>query len=153
MPKLDLEAIQQKINKNLPQPSEQRPSERLSGSENLASDHPLWELWTRFSEIYGHQWASQQGDEPNDTWIRGLAGLSPDEYAVGFNALLKRTDTWPPNLVEFRQLCTQYDPNAWKRKAHRVVDRSQLLENKTAKEARRAQNLENIRKLREEAGL
>lgn len=148
MPRIDLEAIQERINKNLPLRSEPQPSEKLSDP-----NHPLWELWQRMGEIYGHQWASQQGDEPNDTWVRGLSGLSPEQFSHGLQALFKRVESWPPNLVEFRQLCTGYDPQAWERRAHKVIDTSHLVENLSCRERRRREGLEKIRALREEVGL
>ena len=105
------------------------------------------------AEMYGHQWASQQGDEPNDTWARGLSDVTPEQFGAGLRALLKRAEKWPPNLVEFRQLCTGYDPQAWERRAHKIVDPSTLIEDKTSKEARRAFGLSAIRALRDEVGL
>ena len=148
MPKIDLEAIQERINKNLPLHNEPQPSERL-----CEPDSPIWELWQRMAEMYGHQWASQQGDEPNDTWARGLADVTPEQFGAGLRALLKRAEKWPPNLVEFRQLCTGYDPQAWERRAHKIVDTSTLIEDKTAKEVRQALGLSSIRALREKEGL
>jgi len=134
MGKIDLEAIQAKINANLPLPSESRPDTPRFTEETLPSKHPLHTLWFRFSEIYGHQWASQQGDSPTDTWIRGLEGLSNDQFGVGLRALLDRADTWPPNLVEFRQLCTGYDAGGWERQAHKIHEPERRLEDKTSKE-------------------
>ena len=148
MPRIDLEEIQERINQNLPQHSAPRQSERLSGSESLPSNHPLWVLWSRFNEIYGHQWASQQGDEPNDTWIRGLDGLTNEQFGVGLRALLSRSETWPPNLVEFRQLCTGYDPGAWERQAHKI-DTTLGIEDKTAKERRCEEGKRQCEKLLE----
>ena len=104
-------------------------------------------------EIYGHQWASQQGDEPNDTWARGLDGLSPEQFVHGMNALLSRADKWPPNLVEFRQLCTGYDPDAWRHRAERAAPVLPALENKTAKEASLEYRKAQLAKLREETGI
>lgn len=151
--KLDLEEIQARINANLPQPSEGERYATKPDSESLQPDHPLRELWIRMSEMYGHQWASQQGDEPNDTWVRGLREVATAQLGVGLRALLERADTWPPNLVEFRQLCLEHDPDSWERQAHKAVDQSAMLENKTAKERRAADGLANIKKLREEVGL
>ena len=71
------------------------------------------------NEMYGHQWASQQGDEPNDTWAKGLVGITPVQYGAGLRALLTRSEKWPPNLIEFRQLCTGYDPESWRHRAER----------------------------------
>ncbi len=62
------------------------------------------------NEIYGHQWASQQGDTPNDTWIKGCSDLDNKQLGIGLRALLGRGDAWPPSLPEFRQLCAKdYD--------------------------------------------
>ena len=149
MPKIDLQEIQARIDKGLPQPNEQPPSVNHSDDPS----HPIWELWQRMGEIYGHQWASQQGDEPNDTWSMGLADLTPEQYGHGLRSLLNRQDKWPPNLVEFRQLATGYDPQAWERRAQKVVNTNNLIENTTAKERRMAEGLENMRKLREDVGL
>lgn len=151
MPKIDLEEIQRRLDENKPPLNESPQSEPLSAS-NLPPNHPLWELWQRMSEIYGHQWASQQGDEPNDTWLRGLGDLSPAQFGAGLRALLDRQDSWPPNLVEFRQLCTGYDPQAWERQAHRTVDRP-ALEDLTSKDRKLAERKAELAKLREETGL
>jgi len=103
--------------------------------------------------MFGHQWASQQGDEPNDTWVRGLSDVSPVQLGVGLRALLERSDTWPPNLVEFRRLCLDTDPHRWERQSHKLYERDRVLENLTAKERRAAEGLAYIKKLREETGL
>ena len=149
MPKLDLEEIQQRINQNLPLHNE--PQQRENPLEN--ETHPIWELWQRMNEMYGHQWASQQGDEPNDTWAKGLIGITPIQYGVGLRALLTRDDKWPPNLIEFRQLCTGYDPEAWRHRAEKTVDTSHMLEDTTTKEKRAADGLAALKALRLEVGL
>jgi hypothetical protein len=110
-------------------------------------------VWSRFNEIYGHQWASQQGAEPNDTWARGLADITNEQFGAGLRAVLKRTDNWPPNLVEFRRLCTGHDPESWQRQAHKIIQTDNMIENKTAKEKRASEGLEQLRKLRKEQGI
>ncbi|MGY8791879.1 MAG: hypothetical protein ACKVKR_16615 [Pseudomonadales bacterium] len=97
--------------------------------------------------MYGHQWASQQGDEPNDTWIRGLDGLSNEQFGTGLRALLGRADTWPPNLIEFRKLCTGYDGHGWARQSHKIIDSTAKIEDLGDKEKRKAEGLERIRNL------
>jgi len=92
-------------------------------------------LWFRFSEIYGHQWASQHGDSPTDTWIRGLDDITAEQLGSGLRALLHRAEKWPPNLIEFRNLCKNYDPGGWERQAHKIYEPERRLENKTSKEA------------------
>ena len=149
MPRIDLEEIQRRLDANLPKQNAPQQNVRKSGSESLPSNHPLWELWQRMNEIYGHQWASQQGDDPNDTWIRGLDGLSNKQFGSGLRALLTRDETWPPNLVEFRQLCTGQDPGAWERQAHRIYEPERRLVDLTAKEAARAAGEETLAELRE----
>jgi hypothetical protein len=104
-------------------------------------------------EMYGHQWSSQQGDEPNDTWIRGLSGLTAEQYGHGLRKLFDRTDKWPPNLVEFRQLCTDYDPDSWRRQSHKTFESSSLIEDKTYAEKRKEKMQAEIQKMREAVGL
>lgn len=109
----------------------------------------MWELWQRMNEFYGHRWASQQGDEPNDTWIKGCADITNRQLADGLRAMLNRKDPWPPSLPEFRVLCLEGDNNrGWERQCHRVIDLP-ALEDLTAKDARKARNREEMRKLRE----
>lgn len=103
--------------------------------------------------MYGHQWSSQQGDEPNDTWCRGLADITPQQFGVGLRALLNRDSGWPPNLVEFRQLCTGHDESAWERQCHKPFRMDRALEDKTSKERRAAANAASARKLLDEVGL
>lgn len=145
----ELKNLVDKIQEGSPLPSELQPSAMLLSDP----DHPIWELWQRMAEIYGHQWSSQQGDEPNETWCAGLSDLSPEQFMVGFKALFDRQERWPPNLVEFRQMCLNIDESGWERQCHKLYRSDRALEDKTAKEARAAENLDNIRKLREETGL
>jgi hypothetical protein len=34
-----------------------------------------------------------------------LTGISPEQIKHGLESLVTRKETWPPNAVEFRQLC------------------------------------------------
>jgi hypothetical protein len=56
-------------------------------------------------EAYGHQFNSQFGEEPTETWERLLTGITPDQIRDGLEKLASRKDTWPPNAQEFRSLC------------------------------------------------
>lgn len=91
-------------------------------------------------EMYGHTWASQQGDEPNNTWIRGLSGITNDQLAIGLRACLMRPDTFPPTLPEFLAMCSgtadgfQYSGES---RCHRIYEPERQLENKTAMEESR----------------
>lgn len=58
------------------------------------------------AEIYGHKWTSAYGDIDRDgTWAQGLADMSNIELRAGFVACVKRSESWPPSLPEFRALC------------------------------------------------
>lgn len=153
MPRIDLEEIQQRINQNLPPLNEQRSSDRKLTAENLPARHPLWELWKRMGEMYGHTWASQQGDEPNNTWIRGLEGVSNDQLAAGLRGCLDRPGTFPPTLPEFRQMCTGYDPTAWERQHHKIFESPPMIEDKTKKERDLEQRKAMLAQLREQVGI
>ena len=148
----NLEEIQERMNKNLPQPKEPKSSANRLDSENLPSDHPLWELWSRMGEIFGHQWSSQQGAAPNDTWVRGLVDLTPENLATGLTGLLDRTDKWPPNLVEFRRICTHPTCGGknWEQQAHKPFDSSRAIEQKHM--TMKARQVE-LAKLRDECGV
>lgn len=104
-------------------------------------------------EMYGHSWGSQQGDTPNDTWIRGLEGVSNEQLAVGLRSCLDRHGDFPPSLPEFRQVCTGHDPCAWERQSHKTYDQSQLLEDKTGNERKLEERKSALAKMREDVGL
>jgi hypothetical protein len=73
-------------------------------------------LWLRLSEAYGYQLISQYGETMPDSWERLLTGITPEMIKQGLERLATREDKWPPNAVEFRQLClpdkalTRVDP-------------------------------------------
>jgi hypothetical protein len=104
--------------------------------------------------MYGHRWTSQQGEEPNDTWIRGTYGLTTDQIARGLSQCVNLAHDWPPTLPEFRKLCLD-DPGVprWECRAHKIIDPGTLIEDKTAREKRVADGREQIAKLREATGL
>lgn len=64
--------------------------------------------------IYGHSWVSSYGPvDADDTWARGLAGLTAAEIAHGLKSCIIRSrdrlrygdEDWPPTLGEFRAMC------------------------------------------------
>jgi hypothetical protein len=100
---------------------------RSSASEqnvNLADPRIMNRLWLRMTEIYGHQWTSQFGDEPAEAWCRMLAGVPPDLIAVALGRLSERTGEWPPNAAEFRNLCKKpsISPNGINAAAYRPAN-------------------------------
>lgn len=68
-------------------------------------------LWQRMAEVYGHQWTSSFGTEPNQAWIDALADMTTDDIRTGLVNLksFASDDGWPPNALQFRELCR---PNA-----------------------------------------
>ena len=104
--------------------------------------------------MYGHQWASQQGDSPNDTWVRGMQDIGPTELTRGLTALLDRGEAWPPSLPEFRGLCRrqwrEYIHKEWNPNAA-IADKSDqtLLPQFTQAELEKtpAEHLADMRKL------
>lgn len=77
-------------------------------------DRVVLRLFARLQAIYGHRWASQfpTADDGRAMvmreWAIRLAGLSHEEIAKGLRGLHKRHGSdrgWPPNPIEFRELC------------------------------------------------
>jgi len=73
--------------------------------ERIAFEKLMDRLWLRLQEIYGHQLNSQYGEIMPESWERLLTGITPEQIASGLNKLADRSETWPPNAAEFRQLC------------------------------------------------
>lgn len=67
------------------------------------------ELWMRMGSRYGHTWASQYGTEPAGIaaaeWRSTLAGITPEQMRMGFEADAVRGDHWPPSSPSFRAMC------------------------------------------------
>lgn len=149
MPKFDLDAIQATMNQSdLRHRSAPRLAETNFDAENLPSNHPMWELWERMGEMFGHQWASQQGDSPNDTWLRGCADLSVEQLSEGLKALLKRGDDWPPSLPAFRALCREN----WESRIHQPFVSTTALEDLSTKERKLAERKAALAQLRKDTG-
>ncbi len=63
-------------------------------------------IWLKMSQIYGHKWTSNYGDQDDDnTWLSGLQDIPEDMILAGLKKCLSRQDPWPPSLPEFRQMC------------------------------------------------
>lgn len=103
--------------------------------------------------MFGHTWASQQGDAPNDTWLRGLAGVRNDQYAKGLQRCLDRGDTFPPTLPEFRAMCLGTDGGfkySGQTQCHKIYRPERRLEDLSAREAAQeagARELANMKRL------
>jgi hypothetical protein len=111
----------------------------------LTPDHPIWEAWLRLTEYYGA--AFTYGDEPSATWIYNLQNLSADQIGNGIRNLAHHESAFPPNPGQFKDLCLcDY---GWERRGHKVIDTSNMIENKTAKEKRKAEGLDHIHSIQD----
>jgi hypothetical protein len=81
-------------------------------------------LWTLMTEMYGHKWTSQFGDEidPNNVWAASLKGVTKDQVKHGLNCLVLQGAEWPPSAPEFRKLCTGADEVSWE---HKRIERAE----------------------------
>jgi len=57
------------------------------------------------SETFGHSWFHNYGSVPNSAWIDGLSDLSVDDIRFGLEALKSWKSEFPPNMLQFRNLC------------------------------------------------
>ena len=83
--------------------------------------------------MYGHKFISQFGDTPDDTWVRCLEGITPQEMAKGLELCLEAHTEWPPGAVEFAALCRgENSSDGWRHRgdAYKPFDKSTALEHK-----------------------
>ena len=81
----------------------QKPSTKnwpTSGG-SVARDSRATLLWTRLAEMYGQRWLRDYGDEPTETWVRAVSGLSNDQVRKALTNLAKSGNPHPPTLPEF----------------------------------------------------
>jgi hypothetical protein len=89
------------------------------------------------TEMYGHRWASQQGEEPNDTWVRGLHDVTAKQLGKGLVFCRDSAEGWPPTLPEFRAVCLgDQGLIAADKAAHRIYQPDRLLDSITADDRR-----------------
>lgn len=94
-----------------PQSLASQESASSKASSDAHEEEMLKRLWKRMTEIYGHRWLSSYGLTPNDSWRRGLAGITGQQIANGLSRMLEQGSDWPPTLPQFRALCVK-DPDA-----------------------------------------
>lgn len=129
-----------------PQPSASRQS-----AQELQAGHPIWELWARMSEMFGHTWLRDQGDEPNDTWIRGLRDITAQQFGRGLTACRDSGSDFPPSLPKFRAMClgeTFDGTTAQERAAHKPFEPDRALEDITKRDAARKAGEAELAKMR-----
>lgn len=70
-------------------------------------------LFSRMLHLYGHKWSSVYGPALDKTnlsasalqWQHDLREFSPEQVAVGVQAVIDRRIEWPPGPIEFANLC------------------------------------------------
>lgn len=92
------------IPSDAPPPNAQRETPE---SESLITRRTIDELWRRMTSIYGHRWVTNYGDaDHDDTWLRALRDLTPQELGRGLSACVRaEPGDWPPTLPQFRVMC------------------------------------------------
>jgi len=93
--------------------SKEMNSRPLRSTGKEYSDKVFMKFWRTMSAIFLGKWTSQVGTTPNAIWIKGLGDLSADEIATGLNGIEvfgRKSGGWPPNMIEFRDLCKPIVP-------------------------------------------
>lgn len=113
-------------------PSLEQMNRAAFSKGNLTPSHFI-RLWQRMAETFGHQWTSSFGTEPCQAWVDGLADMTVDDIKTGLGNLKswKTEGGWPPNMLQFRELCrphsapahTEYVPlpapkSSWEQRQH-----------------------------------
>lgn len=117
MQKIDLTDIQAQINSR--QLRESKPSE-----QKPLDDEALWNLWEIMTKLFHHAWTSREGEEPTDHWGKLLTELSQDQINSGFDKILDWDSSFPPTVLQFRQLClpTTISPDGTNSGAYLYID-------------------------------
>ena len=79
----------------------------MSASPSLTLN--LSELWHKFSSLYGRAFTKSQGTEvdPSGVWALALSFLKEGDIEYGFKkvVLMDEYNTFPPNAMQFRDIC------------------------------------------------
>jgi hypothetical protein len=119
---------------------------------SISPDSPIWDAWEAIKAFYPGS-TTNWDSEPPMMWAHVLSDLNLEQLATGVKNLVHHRDSrgsndFPPNAGQFRDLClTNFD---WESQAHRRPVEPAALEDLTAKEKRRQQGLDEIKKLREQ---
>lgn len=62
-------------------------------------------LFQRMTGLYSHKWISSYGAEPTPEWEIAIRDCSPQMIKRGIDRAVKQFKSWPPNPIEFRNLC------------------------------------------------
>ena len=113
--------------------SRQLKEQKQPVSDGRPNKKIMFRLWVVMQETYGHQFNSQYGEEPTDSWERLLTGITPQQISDGLNKIPDRQDSWPPNAKEFRAMClpTSISPDGKNSAAYKLYKPEKLIEDKT----------------------
>ena len=103
---------------------------RLS-SESVSPTHPIWDVWNQIKSAYPGPTANWEA-EPPMIWAYAIEGLKPEQIAQGIRNLARRSEEFPPNAGQFRDLCLMDMDWEHKRIKHFTPDR--LLERQRTEE-------------------
>jgi hypothetical protein len=121
--------------------AEQEP--RLSSGSEIPPSHRIWDVWDQVKSAYPGP-TTNWDDVPPTIWAYSLEGLTDDEVATGIKRLVVDTSEFPPSAGQFREMCQYREP-----KKPVYVDTSNMIENKTAKEKRKAEGLDHIHSIQD----
>lgn len=84
-------------------------SSEASSSRARTPQALLDRFWLKMAHMFGNTWVRQYGVDPAggaaDTWSSALAGLTPEQIAIGLQGLLALGLEWPPAAPRFRAMC------------------------------------------------
>ena len=83
----------------------QPPGFHSENSTRLPELRRMDQLWQILAETFGSAFTTPYGHSPNNAWISALRDLGADELMRGVDSLLTWAEPFPPNALQFRQLC------------------------------------------------
>ena len=107
MQTIDLTKIQAAVDSKNSQQLAECAKPPSDNSESLMRKRAMIRLWQVLSELYGHKFISQYGDEPSQVWARALENVGLANIKRGIERLPERKDEWPPTAIEFFNLCRE----------------------------------------------
>lgn len=150
--------------------SQQRVQQSARDSR-LLPRQMIVDVWDTMGKIYGHQWESAFGTDPDpgNIWAACLCGLVESDLQKGFAAVRDLGLNYPPSAPKFRNLCLgrsiaeNGESSDWEhsriKRANEERERLQeqqpllALENKTQKELWREKQKARMQQVKRETGL
>lgn len=91
-------------------PNDGSRSDRDNQIQRKRAESLTAKLWGLMTDCYGYKWARQYGDEPSETWVSAMLGITGEQMAAGARMAGETTPVWPPGALEFRAMCLGKDP-------------------------------------------